>query len=68
MPLTQLTQKGRAYVWYVYYEESLVCEETHDSVKLGKLKPNSVILEEIGESQKVDLGLVDRFLLINQGK
>lgn len=47
---------------------SLVYEETHNSVELGMLKLTSGILEEIREGQKIDLGLVDRLVLINQGK
>lgn len=34
---------------------SLVCEETHNSVKLGMLKLTSGILEEIKEGQITDL-------------
>lgn len=37
-------------------------------LKLGMLKLNSCILEEIREGHKVDLGLIDRLVLINQGK
>lgn len=47
---------------------SLVCEETPNSVKLRMLKLTNGILKEIRERQKVDLGLVDRLVLINQGK
>lgn len=46
----------------------LVCEKTHYSVKLGMLKLTSGIREEIRQGQKIDLGLVDRLMLINQGK
>ena len=47
---------------------SLVCELTPESVKLGMLKLTSNILEEIKKGQKEDLGLVDRVVLVNQGK
>lgn len=47
---------------------SLVCEETPDSVKLGMLKLTSYIFEEIRDDQKIDVGLVDRVVLINQDK
>lgn len=38
---------------------SLVCEVTHNNVKLGVLKLTSGIIEEIREVQKVELGLID---------
>jgi len=47
---------------------SLVCEMTPESVKLGMLKLTSNILEEIKKGQKDDLELVDRVVLVNQGK
>jgi len=47
---------------------SLVCELTPDSVRLGMLKLTSSILEEIKVGQKEDLELVDRVVLVNQGK
>ena len=47
---------------------SLVCELTPESVKLGMLKLTSSILEEIKKGQKKDLELVDRVVLVNQGK
>ena len=47
---------------------SLVCETTSDSVKLGMLKLTSSIREEIRTGQKSDVGLVDKFTLINQGQ
>lgn len=47
---------------------SLVCEEAPNSVKLGISKLTSGILEEFGEGQKADVGLVDRLVLTNQGK
>ncbi|XP_050908927.1 uncharacterized protein LOC127122669 [Lathyrus oleraceus] len=50
-----------------FRDMSLVCEETPNSVKLGMLKLTSGILEEIRESQKSDLSLVDCLTLINQG-
>jgi len=47
---------------------SLVSELTPDGVRLGMLKLTSNILEEIKNGQKEDLELVDRVVLINQGK
>ena len=46
----------------------LVCEETLNSVKLVMLKLTIGILEEIREGKKIDVGLVDLLVLINQGK
>ncbi|XP_058741409.1 uncharacterized protein LOC131613785 [Vicia villosa] len=48
-------------------DERLI-QETSSGVKLGMLKLTSGILDEIREGQKSDLGLVDRFTLINQGR
>lgn len=45
---------------------SLVCKVTADSVKLGMLKLTSGFLEEIKESKKLDVALVDRLSLVNQ--
>ncbi|KAI5436678.1 hypothetical protein KIW84_022983 [Lathyrus oleraceus] len=47
---------------------SLVCESTHNSVKLGMLKLTSGILDEIREGQKSDVLLVDKLTLVNQGQ
>ncbi|KAI5437984.1 hypothetical protein KIW84_023930 [Lathyrus oleraceus] len=47
---------------------SLVCESTHNSVKLGMLKLTSGILDEIKEGQKSDVLLVDKLTLVNQGQ
>jgi len=47
---------------------SLVCELTPGSVKLGMLKLTSNILEEIKVGQKEGLELVDRMVLVKQGK
>lgn len=47
---------------------SLVCEETPNYVKLGILKLISDILKETRKGKKIDLGLIDRLKLINQGK
>jgi len=47
---------------------SLVWELTPESVKLRMLKLTSNILEEIKKGQKEDLKLVDRVVLVNQGK
>lgn len=41
---------------------------TPNSVKLDMLKLTNGILEEIIEDHKVHLGLIDRLVLINQGK
>jgi len=46
----------------------LVCELTPESVRLGMLKRTSNILEHIKVGQKEDLELVDRVVLVNQGK
>lgn len=43
-------------------------ELTPSGVKLGMLKLTSNILEEIKEGKKMDIKLVDRLVLINQGK
>lgn len=45
-----------------------MCEILQKSVKLGMLKLTSSVLEEIKEGQKLDLGMIDRLMLINQGK
>jgi len=47
---------------------SLVSELTPDGVRLGMLKLTSNILEEIKKGQKENLELVDRVVLVNQGK
>jgi len=46
----------------------LVSELTPSGVKLRMLKLTNNIFEEIKERQKVDLELVDRLVLVNQGK
>ena len=51
-----------------FRDMSLVCERTPNSVKLGMLKLTSGILEEIREGRKINLGLIYRLVLINQGK
>lgn len=51
-----------------FRDMSLVCEKTHNNVKLGMLKLTTGILEEIRKGQKVNLGLIDLLVLINQGK
>lgn len=38
----------------------MLCEMTHNNVKLGILKLTSGILEEIREGKKSDLGLIDK--------
>jgi len=47
---------------------SLVSELTPEGVRLGMLKLTSNILEEIKNGQKEDLELVNRVVLVNQGK
>jgi hypothetical protein len=51
-----------------FWDNSLVCEVTHDIVKLGMLKLTSQVLEEIKEGQKTDLELIDCLTLINDGQ
>jgi len=51
-----------------FQDLSLVCELMLGSVKLGMLKLTSNILEEIKVGQKEDLELVDRVVLVKQGK
>ncbi|XP_050915388.1 uncharacterized protein LOC127130419 [Lathyrus oleraceus] len=51
-----------------FRDMSLVCEETPNNMNLGMLKLTSGILEEIKEGRKIDLGLIDRLMLNNQGK
>jgi len=51
-----------------FRELSLVSELTPDGVRLGILKLTSNILEEIKKGKKEDLELVDRVVLVNQGK
>lgn len=51
-----------------FRDTSLVYEDTHNSVKLGMLKMTSGIFGEIRGGRKIDLRLVDRLVLINQGK
>ena len=47
---------------------SLVSKLTSDGVRLGMLKLTINILEEIKNGQKEDLELVDKVVLLNQGK
>lgn len=47
---------------------SLVCDVTLRNVCLGMLKLTNIVLKEIREGQKWDLRLIDRLVLINQGK
>jgi len=51
-----------------FQDLSLVSELTLGGVRLGMLKLISNILEEIKKGQKEDLELVDRVVLVNQGK
>jgi len=51
-----------------FWDLSLVSELMLGGVKLGMLKLTSNILEEIKNGQKEDLELVDRVMLVNQGK
>lgn len=47
---------------------SLVCNVTADSVRLSMLKLTSGFLDEIKESQKLDVALVDHMSSVNQGE
>lgn len=47
---------------------NMLCERTPNNVNLDILKLTSGVLEEIRDGQKLDLGLIDRMVLINQGK
>lgn len=47
---------------------SLVCEMTVDSVKLGMLKLTSGFLDEIRESQKLNVALVGRMSSVSEDK
>lgn len=51
-----------------FRDMNLICEMTHNSVRLGMLKMTSGILEEIRGGQNIDLRLVDRLVSINQGQ
>lgn len=51
-----------------FQDLSLVSELTPSGVNLRMLKLASNILEEIKNTQKEDLELVDRAVLVNQGK
>lgn len=51
-----------------FIDLKLVWEITPRSVKLGMLKLTNNVLEEIKEGLRLDLGLIDRLVLINQGK
>ncbi|MCH97414.1 retrotransposon protein, partial [Trifolium medium] len=47
---------------------SLVCEVTSKSVRLGMLKLTNLFLEDVRECQKVDKKLIEKLVLINEGK
>ncbi|MCI40923.1 hypothetical protein A2U01_0062156, partial [Trifolium medium] len=47
---------------------SLVCEVTPKSVKLGMLKLMNPFLEKIKECQKTDKKLIEKLVLVNEGK
>ncbi|MCI53632.1 hypothetical protein A2U01_0074879, partial [Trifolium medium] len=47
---------------------SLVCEVTPRSVRLGMLKLTNPFLEEIKGCQKRDQKLMEKLMLINEGK
>jgi len=51
-----------------FWDLSLVSVLTPSGVKLRMLKLTNNILEEIEEGQKVDLDLVNRLVMVNQGK
>lgn len=45
---------------------SLMCRVTADNLKLGMLKMTSVFLDEIRESQKLDVALIDHLSSTNE--
>ncbi|MCI37720.1 polynucleotidyl transferase ribonuclease H fold, partial [Trifolium medium] len=47
---------------------NLVCEVTPRSVRLGMLKLTNPFLEEIKECQKKDQKLMEKLVLINEGR
>ncbi|MCI29112.1 hypothetical protein A2U01_0050319 [Trifolium medium] len=47
---------------------SLVCEITPKSVRLGMLKLTNPFLEKVKECQKKDQKLMEKLVLINEGK
>ncbi|MCI44753.1 hypothetical protein A2U01_0065992, partial [Trifolium medium] len=47
---------------------SLVCEVTPKSVKLGMLRLTNPFLEEVKECQKRDRKLMEKMVLVNEGK
>lgn len=47
---------------------TLLCERTCNNVKLDMLNLTTGVLEEVMEGRKIDLGLVDRLVSINQGQ
>lgn len=64
---------SRLMVWELdlieqFWDLSLAWEKTRNNVSLGMLKLGSDIIKEIREGQKINLGLVDWFVSINQGQ
>ncbi|MCI39276.1 hypothetical protein A2U01_0060507, partial [Trifolium medium] len=51
-----------------FQDLSLVCEITPRSVRLGMLKLTNPFLEEIKECQKRDKKLMEKLVLVNEGK
>ncbi|MCI11571.1 putative reverse transcriptase, partial [Trifolium medium] len=51
-----------------FWDLSLVCEVTPRSVRLGMLKLTNPFLEEIKRCQKTDRKLMEKLVLINEGK
>ncbi|MCI54428.1 hypothetical protein A2U01_0075678, partial [Trifolium medium] len=51
-----------------FQDLSLVCEVTPKSVRLGMLKLMNPFLDEIKECQKTDKKLMEKLVLINEGK
>ncbi|MCI46830.1 hypothetical protein A2U01_0068071, partial [Trifolium medium] len=51
-----------------FQDLSLVCEVTPRSVRLGMLKLTNPFLEEIKECQKRDRKLMEKMVLVNEGK
>ncbi|MCI57110.1 hypothetical protein A2U01_0078361, partial [Trifolium medium] len=51
-----------------FQDLSLVCEVTPRSVRLGMLKLTNTFLEEVKECQKRDQKLMEKLVLIKEGK
>ncbi|MCI45600.1 hypothetical protein A2U01_0066839, partial [Trifolium medium] len=51
-----------------FQDLSLVCEVTPKSVRVGMLKLTNPFLDEIKECQRTDKKLMEKLVLINEGK